>query len=178
MSEATAGALIWAANCRMDKIGFSSTGPTITTCTDRSPLKAAVTADDIFCRMSQMSGMWSSDEDLYRYLVESGQKSVMFAGINTDQCVLSTITDVHYWGWDCILLKDCSGIRTSPAAQEVAEYNMATCIGFVSDSKGLVQAKAEGTSGIFLRHNSGMDFIDSTIGLEVDSAFEDGMGSP
>jgi hypothetical protein len=39
---------------------------------------------------------------------------------------------------------------TPPAAQAVAEYNMATCIGFVSDSKALVEAKAEGTSGSFV----------------------------
>jgi nicotinamidase-related amidase len=139
------------------------------------PLKAVVAPDDIFCRKSRMSGMWSPDEDLYRYLVASGKKTVLFGGINTDQCVLSTITDAHSWGWDCVLLKDCSGTLTSPAAQSVAEYNIATCIGFVSDSKALVEAKAEGTCGNLLRHDSGLEFIDSAMGSEVDFGSDDEM---
>lgn len=139
------------------------------------PLKAVVAPADVFCRKSRMSGMWSPEEDMYRYLVESGKKTILFGGINTDQCVLSTVTDAHSWGWDCILLKDCSGTLTSPAAQSVAEYNIATCIGFVLDSKALVNAKAEGVCGNLLRHDSGVDFVDSAMGSEVDSSSEDGL---
>jgi len=139
------------------------------------PLKASTAPDDIYCRKSRMSGMWSPDEDLYRYLVASSKKTILFGGINTDQCVLSTITDAHSWGWDCILLKDCSGTLTSPAAQSVAEYNIATCIGFVSDSKALIKAKSEGAATSLLRHDSGIDFVDSAMGSEVDSCSEDGM---
>ena len=142
------------------------------------PLKAAVAADDVFCRKSRMSGMWSPDEDLYRYLVASGKKTVLFGGINTDQCVLSTITDAHSWGWDCILLKDCSGTLTSPAAQAVAEYNIGTCIGFVSDSRALVEAKAEGVRGDLLRHDSDVEFVDSAMGSEVDSSSDDDFSRP
>jgi nicotinamidase-related amidase len=141
------------------------------------PLKAAVMPDDIFCRKSRMSGSWSMEEDLNRYLVASGKKTIFFSGINTDQCVLSTITDAHSWGWDCILLKDCSGTLTSPAAQSVAEYNIATCIGFVSESKALIEAKAEGPCGGLLRHDSGVEFVDSAMGSEVDSCSEDGMST-
>lgn len=106
-----------------------------------APLKAAATAEDVFCKKTRMSGMWSPDEDLHRYLATTGKKTVLFAGINTDQCVLSTITDAHSWGWDCILLKDCTGTLSGAAAQAVTEQNVGSCIGFVSDSKSLVDAK-------------------------------------
>jgi nicotinamidase-related amidase len=142
------------------------------------PLKAAVTADDIFCGKSRMSGVWSLDEDLYRYLVEWGKKTVLFGGINTDRGVLSTVTDAHSWGWDCILLGDCTGTLASPAVQEVAEYNIGTCMGFVTDSRSIVEAKVEGPCDDFQRHDYGVGFNGSETGSEANSAPDDGTTSP
>lgn len=132
-----------------------------------APFRDVVTADDVFCRKTRMSGMWSPQEDLHQYLVESGKQTILFAGINTDQCVLSTLTDAHSWGWDCILLADCTGTMSPGGAQAVAEYNIATCMGFVIDSDALVNAKSESTAAVLLRHDSGVDLMDADSVYEL-----------
>lgn len=104
------------------------------------PLKAAISPRDIFCDKNRPSGMWSPDEPLHRYLRDSGKKTLLFAGVNTDQCVLGTITDSYSWGFDCILLADCAATTTSFMASELCEYNIATNYGFVTTSKDFLEA--------------------------------------
>ncbi|KAF2146718.1 uncharacterized protein K452DRAFT_241750 [Aplosporella prunicola CBS 121167] len=93
------------------------------------PLKAVVAKNDLFFDKNRMSGMWSPDEPLHRYLRESEKKTILFAGVNTDQCLLGTLTDSYSWGFDCILLSDCSGTMTGPEAQVISDYNIATNMG-------------------------------------------------
>lgn len=106
------------------------------------PLKAVVEKDDLFFDKNRMSGMWSLDEPLHRYLRESGKKTIIFAGVNTDQCVFGTVSDSYSWGFDCILLSDCSGTLTGPDAQAVSEYNISTNMGFVTDSASFLAAES------------------------------------
>ena len=55
--------------------------------------------------------------------------------MNTDQCVFGTVSDAYSYGWDCVLLDDCTGTMTGLGAQAVAEYNIAQNMGFVTGSK-------------------------------------------
>jgi len=60
-------------------------------------------------------------------------RTLLFAGVNLDQCVLSTLSDASARGYDCILLKDCCA-TTSPAyCADAALYNVAQCFGFVAN---------------------------------------------
>lgn len=95
---------------------------------------------DFFFDKNRPSGMWSSEEPLHRYLRESGKKTILFAGVNTDQCVLGTITDSYSNGFDCILISDCAGTMTDFAAKELCEYNVKTNYGFVTDSDAFLSA--------------------------------------
>ncbi|KAK3078559.1 hypothetical protein LTS18_007198 [Coniosporium uncinatum] len=104
------------------------------------PLKAAVREDDVVCTKNRMSGLWRADEPLHQYLRATDKKTLLFAGINTDQCLLSSLTDAHSWGWDCMLVSDCAGTNTGSAAQAVSEYNIATNMGFCTDSKAILDA--------------------------------------
>jgi nicotinamidase-related amidase len=106
------------------------------------PLKAVVEPNDLFFDKHQMSGMWSPNEPLHQYLSASGTKSLIFAGVNTDQCVYGTLSDAYAWGWDCVLLGDCTGTMTGRGAQELCDYNIATNMGFVTDSKAFCNAQA------------------------------------
>lgn len=106
-----------------------------------APLKAVVEPHDLFFDKHQMSGLWSPDEPLHEYLRESGTKSLLFTGVNTDQCVYGTLSDAYAWGWDCILLGDCTGTMTGRGAQELCDYNIATNMGFVTDSKAFCDAE-------------------------------------
>ncbi|KAI9669052.1 MAG: hypothetical protein M1831_000644 [Alyxoria varia] len=106
-------------------------------------LQAADMENDLFFDKDRPSGMWHEDEPLRRYMRESGKKTMLFTGVNTDQCVLGTLTDSYSNGYDCILISDCAGTMTGLMAQEVCDYNVATNYGFVTDSDAFLNATYE-----------------------------------
>jgi len=87
-----------------------------------------VRAEDVHCAKNRISGMWSEEQPLWRYLEgkgvgESGdgqddsrmanpKRTLLFAGVNTDQCVLGTLESAYNAGWDCILIEDCCATTT------------------------------------------------------------------
>lgn len=84
------------------------------------PLGAVASAStDQFLAKNRMSGMWSESQPLPRYLRESGHRTLLFAGVNTDQCVLGTLIDAYSAGWDCVLLEDCCATPTDGQATTV-----------------------------------------------------------
>ena len=79
------------------------------------PLKPYVHQGDVLCNKNRLSGMWAEDQPLRKYLKENGKKTLLFAGVNTDRCVLGTLADAAYAGWDCILVEDCCATVTKEA---------------------------------------------------------------
>lgn len=93
-------------------------------------LAAAVRPDlgDVLCDKTRMSGMWSMDEPLRQYLVgQTAIRTLLFAGVNTDQCVLGTLTDAYNAGWDCVALADCCA-TTTPHGQELTMMNVSVSL--------------------------------------------------
>ncbi|KAI9842366.1 MAG: hypothetical protein M1837_007286 [Sclerophora amabilis] len=105
-----------------------------------APLRAAMADGDAQCAKNRMSGLWNPEQPLSRYLKVNDVKTCLFAGVNTDQCVLGTLTDAYSWGWDCILLGDCAATSTGRGAEAVCSYNIANNYGFVIDSKSFAHA--------------------------------------
>jgi nicotinamidase-related amidase len=93
------------------------------------PLKTVVQAEDVYCNKNRLSGMWSEDQPLRRCLQSSGKRTLLFAGVNTDRCVLGTVADAAYAGWDCVVIEDCCATATIEA-HEVCIANIE-----VSDGK-------------------------------------------
>lgn len=50
-------------------------------------------------------GLYRSSCELSRYLEKEGIKTLVFTGMNTDQCVMATLQDAHSRGFDTILLR-------------------------------------------------------------------------
>jgi nicotinamidase-related amidase len=89
----------------------------------------------------RISGFW--DTPLDSILKNLQIRSVLFAGVNTDQCVLCTLQDANFLGYGCVLLRDCCA-TTSPAyCTEATLFNVQKCFGFVSDSEALLRALSE-----------------------------------
>jgi len=103
---------------------------------------AAVVADlvkaptDISIDKYRMSGF--HDTCLDSVLRNMDIKTILFSGVNADQCVLATLMDANFAGYDCVLLEDCTS-TTSPAfCWEATLYNVRQCFGFTALSKDLL----------------------------------------
>lgn len=94
--------------------------------------------EDIKVDKYRISGFW--DTPLDSILRNLGTKSLLFAGVNTDQCVLHSLTDANFLGYGCILIDDCCA-TTSPAfCTEATIWNVKKCFGFVTSSVAVVNA--------------------------------------
>ena len=97
-----------------------------------------IAATDIRVDKHRISGFW--DTPLDSILRNVGVRSILFAGCNTDQCVLHTLTDANFLGYGCVLLDDCCA-TTSPAfCTEATLWNVRKCYGFVADSQAVLDA--------------------------------------
>ena len=93
---------------------------------------------DIRISKYRMSGFW--DTPLDSILRNLGVTTLLFAGVNLDQCVMCTLQDANFLGYDCILLEDCSA-TTSPAfCVDATLYNIGQCFGFVASGGDLIHA--------------------------------------
>jgi biuret amidohydrolase len=99
---------------------------------------------DIEVDKHRISGFW--DTPLDSILRNHGIEALLFAGVNTDQCVLHSLTDANFLGYGCVLLADCCA-TTSPAfCTEATIWNVKKCFGFVSDSRRVLDALAAASS--------------------------------
>lgn len=95
-----------------------------------------VEPEDIEVDKYRMSGFW--DTPLDSILRNLGITTILFAGVNADQCVMCTLQDANFLGYDCVLLEDATA-TTSPAfCMEATLYNVSQCFGFVTDSARLL----------------------------------------
>ncbi|MBE9012736.1 isochorismatase family protein [Pseudanabaenaceae cyanobacterium LEGE 13415] len=91
---------------------------------------------DIKIDKYRMSGFW--DTPLDSILRNLGKTTLFFAGVNADQCVMVTLQDANFLGYDCILLKDCTATTSPDFCLQATLYNVKQCFGFVSDSTQLM----------------------------------------
>ena len=78
------------------------------------------------------SGFWGGNQEFGQYLKHEGLKTLLFAGVNTDQCVLATMQDAAQQGYDTIMLKDACGTVSPQFAQDMVEFNAHKAFGFQS----------------------------------------------
>ncbi len=93
---------------------------------------------DICVDKYRISGFW--DTPLDSILRNLGVRSILFAGVNTDQCVLHSLTDANFLGYGCILVEDCCATSSPAFCTEATIWNVKKCFGFVTDSTRLLDA--------------------------------------
>jgi nicotinamidase-related amidase len=91
---------------------------------------------DICVDKYRMSGFF--DTPLESILRNLGVTTLLFAGVNADQCVLATLTDAACIGYDVVLLEDCAATTSPSYCYEATVYNVAQCFGFVTTSPALL----------------------------------------
>jgi nicotinamidase-related amidase len=89
-------------------------------------------AGDIRVDKYRISGFW--DTPLDSILRNLGTKTILFAGVNTDQCVLHSLTDANFLGYGCILIDDCCATTSPDYCTAATIFNVKKCFGFVTSS--------------------------------------------
>jgi nicotinamidase-related amidase len=92
--------------------------------------------EDIKVDKYRMSGFW--DTPLDSILRNLGRTTLFFAGVNADQCVMTTLQDANFLGYDCILLSDCTATTSPEYCLQATLYNVKQCFGFLTDSTALI----------------------------------------
>ncbi|OSD03380.1 Isochorismatase hydrolase [Trametes coccinea BRFM310] len=95
---------------------------------------------DVWIHKNRMSGLWGPQTALDLYLQEQGINTLFFAGVNADQCVLGTLVDAYFRGYDCIVVEDCVATTSPAGALENVLYNAGGAYGFVTDSSRIIDA--------------------------------------
>ncbi|KAH9911609.1 Isochorismatase hydrolase [Amylocystis lapponica] len=95
---------------------------------------------DVWIHKNRMSGLWGYQTELDLYLEQNGITTLFFAGVNSDQCVLGTLVDAYFRGYDCIVVQDGTATTSPTGGLENVLYNSRNSYGFVTDSEKVVDA--------------------------------------
>lgn len=95
-------------------------------------------AGDIHVDKFRMSGFW--DTPLDSILRNLRVDTVLFGGVNADQCVLATLMDANFLGYDTVLLEDCSATTSPGFCWDATVYNVRQCFGFTMVGADLAAA--------------------------------------
>ena len=74
--------------------------------------------------------MWGTPLD--SILRNLGTRTILFANVNTDQCVMCTLPDANFLGCGCVLHEDCCATSSPPFCTEATIWNVKKCYGFVT----------------------------------------------
>lgn len=98
---------------------------------------------DIHVDKHRISGFWDSPLD--SILRNLGITTIIFTGVNADHCVMGTLMDANFHGYDTILIEDCTATTSPDFCLQATFHNVRFCFGFTltSDSlcDGLTQAE-------------------------------------
>jgi len=94
--------------------------------------------EDIRVDKYRISGFW--DTPLDSILRNLDIRTLLFAGVNTDQCVLHSLTDANFLGYGCVLIEDCCATTSPDFCVEATIWNVKKCFGFVTDSDTILRA--------------------------------------
>lgn len=100
---------------------------------------------DIKVDKYRISGFW--DTQLDSILRNLGVRSILFTGVNTDQCVLHSLTDANFLGYGCILVEDCCATTSPDFCTEATIWNVKKCFGFVTDSASIIASLGNRAAG-------------------------------
>jgi ureidoacrylate peracid hydrolase len=101
----------------------------------------ALAEGDICIDKYRMSGFW--DTPLDSILRNLRIDTLLFAGVNADQCVFSTLIDASCLGYDCIFLEDCCATTSPGFCWDATLYNVRQCFGFVATSADMAAAMVD-----------------------------------
>jgi len=136
-------------NMTGDGVGLGGTVPATGSAVLEKDSWGAAVVDELVIEPSdirvdkyRMSGFW--DTPLDSILRNLGIDTLLFAGVNLDQCVMTTLQDAVCLGYNGVLLRDCSATTSPDFCREASLYNIKQCFGFVSSGGAILSALRAG----------------------------------
>ncbi|MFD7817696.1 cysteine hydrolase family protein [Streptomyces sp. NPDC059785] len=99
---------------------------------------------DLHVDKYRMSGFW--DTPLDSILRNLRVDTLVFAGVNSDQCVYATLVDAACLGYDVVMLTDASATTSPSYCHDATVYNVRQCYGFTTSTADLLDALATARS--------------------------------
>ncbi|MEM6707579.1 MAG: isochorismatase family cysteine hydrolase [Pseudomonadota bacterium] len=95
-----------------------------------------VAPEDLCVDKYRMSGFW--DTPLDAMLRNLRVDTLLFAGVNADQCVLHTLADGNFLGYDTLLIEDATATTSPPFCLDATLYNVRQIFGFTVTAETLI----------------------------------------
>ncbi|KAI7715834.1 Pre-mRNA-splicing factor [Hortaea werneckii] len=105
-------------------------------------LEGTANGTDYYFNKNRLSGLWGAQTPLGLYLQESGITTLFLGGVNSDQCVWSTLIDAYFKGFDVVYVEDIAGTTSPWYAEQMVRYN-ADSDGFLANSSYIIDALNE-----------------------------------
>ncbi|MCX5562554.1 cysteine hydrolase family protein [Streptomyces sp. NBC_00038] len=124
--------------------GLGSQLPTGARVLERDSASADITAPlfaapgDLHIAKYRMSGF--QDTELDSVLRNLRADTLLFAGVNADQCVLATLMDAASLGYDVLMLQDAVATTSPTYCMDATVYNVRQCFGFTLTAADLQEA--------------------------------------
>lgn len=93
---------------------------------------------DIQIVKHRFSAFWDTETDAV--LRNLGVKTLLIGGVNMDQCVMTTLEDASFLGYDTILVEDGTATTSPRFCVEAVLYNVKLLFGFVTRSESILSA--------------------------------------
>jgi ureidoacrylate peracid hydrolase len=100
----------------------------------------SVAPSDITVYKHRLSGFW--DNELDAILRMRATTTLLFAGVNTDRCVFSSLQDAGFLGYDCVLLEDACSTPSPAYVTRAIHFLVRQLHGFTAKSSELITALA------------------------------------
>jgi nicotinamidase-related amidase len=93
----------------------------------------------------RFSAFWDCETDAV--LRNLGVRTLLIAGVNMDQCVMTTLEDATFLGYNAVLLEDCTATTSPHYCVQSVLYNVKLLFGFVAGSDAVLGSLADAEGG-------------------------------
>ena len=90
---------------------------------------------DIQIVKHRFSGFWDTETD--SVLRNLGITTLLIGGVNMDQCVMTTLEDASFLGYDTILIEDGTATTSPEFCVAATLYNVKLLYGFVTRAEAI-----------------------------------------
>ena len=103
------------------------------------PIKKLQQAGDMLVEKNRDNAFYGTQLD--QKLRDKGLKTLLFAGVNTDQCVATTMEDANFRDYNVLLIEDATGTSNPDFCKDAVLLNTRQCWGFTTDTQQLQNAQ-------------------------------------